>query len=91
MTESTARRLVVGLVLAGVAAVGVAVYVLTRPPDRPPDRGPDMAGDRPEDVALAFVVALDARDYATRWEHASDYEPACGVRPATRRSTTSRS
>jgi hypothetical protein len=70
MTESTARRTVVGLVLAGVAAVAVAVYVLTRPPDR----GPDAAGDRPEDVALAFVVALDTRDYATLWAHASDYE-----------------
>jgi hypothetical protein len=72
MTESVARRLVVGLVVAGVTAVAVAVYVFTRPPDR----GPDAAGDRPEEVALAFVVALDTRDYATLWEHASDYERA---------------
>jgi len=65
-----ALRVVVGLVVAGIVASAVAWFLLSRPPDR----GPDADGDRPEDVALAYVEAKNARDFDTMWTYGSDYE-----------------
>lgn len=65
------RALVAGAVVVAVGFMAAGVWWFLARDD---DRGPDADGNLPEDVALIYVEALHARDFATMWEHGSDYE-----------------
>ena len=61
---------VVFVVCLGLLTVGVVLWQVGRV-----DPSPDVVdGEHPEDTALAFVRALDARDFDAMWDVASAYE-----------------